>query len=184
MGVNRLSVGEQAFAEKLFDDNYKLLYARAFELLRNVDPSAADDCIGNLFLTLCICCKKVMEHENPQAWLFLTLKYICLKHIRGVGSESKRRASLDEADASAATVSDSLEDSVVNDIVFCQWENENLRERLIAELNPNERKILAMRFKDGLSNKEIAAILGKSEDAVRFTVYYIRKKITDRLYSL
>lgn len=184
MGVNRLSVGEQAFAEKLFADNYKLLYARAFDLLRGVDPSSADDCIGNLFLTLCVCCKKVMEHENPQAWLFLTLKYICLKHIRSVGSESKRRISLEEADSGAAADTDSLEDTVVNDILYCQWENENLRERLISELNPNERRILAMRFKDGLTNREIADILGKSEDAVRFTVYYIRKKITDRLYSM
>ena len=58
-----------------------------------------------------------------------------------------------------------------------------MRARLIAELNENERNILDLRVEQGLSNKEIGERIGKTEDAVRFTLYYIRKKITAKVYS-
>lgn len=174
---------QREFAEMLFRDNYKLLSKRIFELLRNVDPNAAEDCLGNLFLTLCLSAEKVMTHENPTAWLFLTAKFICLKHIRTVGTASKRSVPLDDELANTLTSDYSLEDSIIEDILWCQWKNNGMREKLISELNANEREILKLRFEKGLSNREIGERLGKTEDAVRFTVYYIKKKITERIYS-
>ena len=50
-------------------------------------------------------------------------------------------------------------------------------------LNENERTILRMSVECKMSNGEIAKKLNKSEDAIRFTLYYIRKKISDMLYS-
>jgi len=181
--VVSLTDEQRAFAETLFKENYKLLAKRISQLLLNVDPSAVEDCLGDVFLTLCLCVTKVMEHENPRAWLFLTARFICLKHIRNVGYATKRNTPL--TDEMADTVSDSvsLEDTVLDDILWCQWQNQNVREKLISSLNKNEREILSLRFKEGLSNKEIGEKLGKSEDAVRFTVYYIKRKITEKVYS-
>ena len=184
MGLEPLSAKQQLFAEKLFNDNYKILYARAKELLRCVDPSAAEDCLGNLFLTLCLCCEKVMRHKNPQAWLFLTLKYICLKHLRRVGIQTKHTLPLDNDSENITACADNWEDRLVNDILYCQWKNQNVMERLISELNQNEQEILRLKYKKGLSNKEIGDRLGKSEDAVRFTAYYVQKKLTEKIYSL
>lgn len=184
MGETPLTDEQKAFAEKLFRDNYKLLLRRAYELLRGIDPNAAEDCLGNLFLTLCLSAEKVMAHENPTAWLFLTIKYICLKHIRGVGTATKRNVPLDETMANTVTDESDMEDKIVNDILYCQWQNEGLIKKLLNGLNCNEREILRLRFEEGLSNSEIGSRLGKSEDAVRFTIYYTKKKISEKIYSL
>lgn len=174
---------QRAFAEALFKENYKLLAKRISALLNSVDPSAVEDCLGNLFLTLCLCVTKVMEHENPRAWLFLTARFICLKHIRNVGNTSKKTLALTDELADTLSGGVSPEDTVLDDILWCQWQNERVREKLISGLNKNERAILTLRFEDGLSNREIGEKLGKSEDAVRFTVYYIKRKITEKVYS-
>lgn len=179
-----LTEEQKAFVEKLFRDNHKLLYKRIFELLQSVDPSAAEDCLSNLFLTLCLSAGKVMEHENPTAWLFLTAKFICLKHVRNIGYSTKRNIPIDENVANSLSDGQDLEEKVINDILYCQWENQGMREKLLKGLNPNEREILKLRFEKGLSNKEIGDILNKSEDAVRFTIYYTKKKITEKIYSL
>ncbi len=174
---------QRAFAEALYKENYKLVAKRMSELLRGVDPSAVEDCLGNLFLTLCLCVEKVMAHENPRAWLFLTARFICLKHIRSVGASAKRNIPITDEIADTLSGGVSPEDTVPDDILWCQWKNARVREKLIAGLNKNEQEILHLRFEQGLSNREIGEKLGKSEDAVRFTVYYIRKKITDKVYS-
>ncbi len=170
---------QKKFAETLFCENYDVLAKRIFDLLRNIDPSAADDCLGNLFLTLCLCIDKVIEHENPKAWLLKTAKYICLKHIRSVACDSKRQVPLND-DISYPF---DTEEHIIDDILFCQWKKEGLKEKLIGMLNENERTILRMSVECKMSNGEIAKKLNKSEDAIRFTLYYIRKKISDMLYS-
>lgn len=183
-GEKPLNEEQRAFAEELFRSNYKLLSKRVYELLRDIDPDSAEDCLGNLFLTLCLCADKVMAHENPTAWLFLTAKFICLKHIRAVGAASKRTVPLDDELSATLSEEGSLENSVIEDVLWCQWKNEGMRERLLSELNENEREILKLRFEKGLSNRQIGEMLDKSEDAVRFTVYYVKKKLTKRIYEL
>lgn len=178
-----LTDGQRAFAETLYKENYKMLAKRINLLLRGVDPSAVEDCLGNLFLTLCLCIEKVMEHDNPRAWLFLTARFICLKHIRSVGTASKKTFPITDEMADTLSGGVSPEDTVLDDILWCQWKKQGVREKLISGLNKNEREILSYRFEKGLSNREIAELMGKSEDTVRFTVYYIKKKITDRVYS-
>ena len=63
-------------------------------------------------------------------------------------------------------------------------ENHALRERLkpyLEELSPREREILFLRIWDGLSHKEIAAVLGKSETSCRMafsrTIEQLRKRM-------
>lgn len=184
MGEKPLTEQQRDFAEKLFRDNYKLLSVRIYELLKNVDPSAVEDCLGNLFLTLCLSAEKIMQHENPRAWLFLTAKYISLKHIRNIGAEAKKCLPITEDAEKCIADESSLEDTVVNDILYSQWENTGIRDKLLSELNENEREIIRLKFQDGLSNSDIGKKLGKSEDAIRFTVYYVKKKITEKVYSL
>lgn len=45
------------------------------------------------------------------------------------------------------------------------------------ELNPRYREILLLRYADGLSNREIAAALGKSESAVAVTIHRALAKL-------
>ncbi len=177
--VKPLDAKQKRFAEELFCDNYEILAKRVYELLRQVDPSATDDCLGNLFLTLCLSIEAVMVHENPRAWLFKTARFICLKHIRSVGYASKKQAPLDDELADPFET----EERIIDDILYCQWKKEGLKEKLINGLNENERLILRLSVEEGLTNREIGQKLGRSEDAVRFTLYYIRKKISDLLYS-
>ncbi len=183
MSEKTLSEEQKNFAEKLFRENYKLLSKRIYNLLRNVDPSATEDCLSNLFLTLCLSIDKVMVHENPVSWMFLTARFICLKHIRSIGNETKKNIPIDEELSKRLSDDEAMEDRIIDDILWCQWENQNVKKKLLRSLNSNEQKILELKYQEKLSNAQIGEKLGKSENAIRFTIYYIKKKITQKVYS-
>lgn len=65
---------------------------------------------------------------------------------------------------------------------FDQQRNAELLWRAIQQLPTNEKNILLLRYKNNLSIKEIARIIGKSENAVKISLTRIRKKLSRHPY--
>lgn len=59
---------------------------------------------------------------------------------------------------------------------------ERLR-RLVGELDPDERELLALRFAGGLSSREIAPLVGKGEEAVKKCLTRLLHKLKDRYHE-
>lgn len=49
--------------------------------------------------------------------------------------------------------------------------------RLVRSLNPQEQELIALKFGAGMTNRDIAPVLGKSETAVGSAIYRIMQKI-------
>lgn len=88
---------------------------------------------------------------EPRAWLFGIARNAALDELRRRGRHAD--LAVDPADLSAASGADSAEES----------ERRLVVSRGLAGLEPRERELIALKFFAGLSNAEIAQVLGVTE---------------------
>jgi RNA polymerase sigma-70 factor (ECF subfamily) len=75
-----------------------------------------------------------------------------------------------------------LDDQQPDDRISPELELEETEEqaqlrRLIQTLNPHEQELIAFKFGAGMSNREIAEVLGKSETAVGSAIYRMMQRL-------
>jgi RNA polymerase sigma-70 factor (ECF subfamily) len=147
--------GETAAAEGLYDLYADRIYR--YLLARTGDPHAAEDLTGELFV-------RMIEHigrfslnrERPaasfSAWLYRIAANLVADHHR------HRRRYVD-AEPEALDETDPL-DLVQRSELAAQLAT------AMQHLTEDQRLVLIGKFADGLSNRELAVTLGKSEGAV------------------
>ena len=122
------------------------------------DVHDVEDLVATVFHKLL----KNMERHDPRrggvlAWVMTMARHALVDHLR------RRRDTVDVdglADALAGPGVDPLTGVIRTE------EAEHVRTQL-ASLPPETRELLALRFGEGLSCREIAAVVGAGEDAVR-----------------
>jgi RNA polymerase sigma-70 factor (ECF subfamily) len=110
-------------------------------------------------------------HGTFRAWLFSIVRRAIADHYR------RRRRVTPLAPALAEQMLDdapSPEDRVVQD------ERERYARRLLGELTQEQQEILSLRFAAELTYAEIAAVLGKREDAVKKIAYRSLQLLRER----
>jgi RNA polymerase sigma factor (sigma-70 family) len=134
----------------LYERTFPRVYAYVASLLR--DRSAAEDVTAQAFERAY---RKRSSYRprrgSVEAWLFGIARNAALDELR----RRKRRASLeaDPEDTTAATADEHAELALRRDAVRAA----------LATLDGHERDLLALKFSAGLSNAEIARVLGVSE---------------------
>ena len=143
------SVAAEPF-EQLYRRTFPKVYAYAASLLR--DRSAAEEVTAQAFERAYR--KRASfrpSRGSAEAWLFGIARNAALDELRRL----KRRAPLEvEPEDAAAAGPDDHADLVLR--------RETVRAAL-ASLDPRERDLVALKFSGGLSNAEIAHVLGMSE---------------------
>ena len=133
----------------LYERTFPRVYAYVASLLR--DRSAAEDVTAQAFERAyrrrATYRKRRGSHE---AWLFGIARNAALDELRRRG----RRARLEEEPAAEPVASEDLAEGLLR--------RETVRAAL-ASLEPRERDLIALKFAGGLSNAEIARVLGRSE---------------------
>ena len=136
--------------EELYRQTFRRVYAYVASLLR--DPSAAEEVTAQAFERAY---RKRASFRpgrgSPEAWLFGIARNAALDELRG----RRRRAALDSEAVEEPWCSGPAE----------QAEEEDRRaavRRALAVLGPRERDLIALKFAGGLSNVEIARVVGLS----------------------
>src|SRR5207248_3040182 len=137
---------------------YQRYVARVYRFLRVrcSSPDEAADLTQLVFLKMAEALPRYRERGAPfAAWLF----------------RIARNAGIDHARRYRVTVPwDSLTDAVAPDDVEASALDRETRTRvgaLLATLSSDERELLSLRFAAGLSSREIAAVVGGSEVAIK-----------------
>ena len=139
--------------ERLYRESRDDVYAYAAGLLR--DRAAAEEVTAAAFERAYRKRSRFdPERGEPRAWLFGIARNAALDELR----RRRRQAELveDPADPLPAGSDDSAESSARRVALS----------RALAELEPRERELIALKFFAGLGNTEIGSVLGLSESNV------------------
>jgi RNA polymerase sigma-70 factor (ECF subfamily) len=139
----------------IYDRYSPALYRYAARLLGNVD--AAEECVAEVFSRFL----HALENgggprEHLQAYLYRVAHNWITDQWR---HQSPQTAPLDPE-----TPSDRTTDP--DQIVGQQWEQAQVRAAL-AQLTPDQRQVIVLKFVEDLGNEEVAAALGKPVGAVK-----------------
>jgi RNA polymerase sigma-70 factor (ECF subfamily) len=151
--VARIRAGDQPAMSELYDRYAKVVYAVALRVLQ--DAAGAEDVLQDVFLQL---------WRNPDAfdasrgslaaWLSVISRHRSIDRLR------KRRPETDIEDCVIASGPD-LRDETERTLVI-----EKVR-AVLAEMNPDQRKVLELAFFQGLTHTEIAAKTGEPLGTVK-----------------
>ena len=139
----------ESFAS-LYERTFPKVYAYVASLLR--DRSAAEDVVAQAFERAY---RKRRSYRpgkgSPEAWIFGIARNAALDELR----RRKRRAALetDPEDTSAPGFEEHADFTLRREVVRAA----------LAELSGQERDLVSLKFSGGLSNAEIAGVLGLSE---------------------
>ena len=157
------SVSAESF-EELYRRAFPRVYAYVATLLR--DPSAAEEVTAQAFERAY---RKRRTYKagrgTADAWLFGIARNAALDELRRL----KRRAALeDEPEGPAVASPDEHAERAIR--------RETVRAALAA-LEPHERDLLALKYSGGLSNAEIARVLGASESNAGTRLHRVIEKL-------
>jgi RNA polymerase sigma-70 factor (ECF subfamily) len=146
--------------ETEFEDLYARYFVPVFRYirLRVNDHALAEDLVQTVFLKVFKTEAMTRPKSPPLPYFFAVARNTVIDFWR-----KKKEVRLDElSDAEEiAALSDTPHDKVLRN------ETKNEVQAALAEITDEQRDALVLKFINDFSNKEIAEIMGKSEDAVR-----------------
>jgi RNA polymerase sigma factor (sigma-70 family) len=111
------------------------------------------------------------EVENPRAWLYRSLRNLSLNHIRDRPNESELHEEATPHDASLPVEQLGRSEAV------------GMVRLLLAELPPEDRDLIHLKYHDDLKYHEISRRTGLTSGNVGYRLHHLLKSLADRLKS-
>jgi RNA polymerase sigma-70 factor, ECF subfamily len=153
--VERAKTDPEAFGQ-LYDRHVRTVYRLALSILHN--PAQAEDVTAEVFIKALRGIGGYRDQGRPfTAWLYQVARHTIANEFRG-------RAAV-PIDENLRDASPSLEDGAIRgDEVRNIWE-------LVDRLPPAQRTAMILRFRDDLSVRTVARMMGRSEPAVKQLIF-------------
>jgi RNA polymerase sigma factor (sigma-70 family) len=157
--------------EAVMEQYQSALLRYATRVLNSHD--AAQDVVQEAFIRLHAHWDSVSARSpEMKSWLFRTTHNAAVDHIR---KESRRRLLHDRQSKQGFVFMPSAEERGQTE------ERQNLVMEHLNTLKPKEREVLVLRLQEGMSYKEIAGVLQRSEGYVGTLLHTATKKLTQSL---
>jgi RNA polymerase sigma-70 factor (ECF subfamily) len=152
--VARAQEGDRAALEELYLLHFDRIYGYLYVSVHNRHD--AEDLTTQTFLRMLESIGRFRWQSAPfSAWLFRIAHNLAVDHFRG-RRRMEVEAEVPERDEDAAAEAEALESIAQYGML-----------ELIDRLSPEQRQVLTLKFYFGFGNAETAAILGKTEGAVK-----------------
>lgn len=156
-------------ASNCFDLLYKRyggkIFSKCISMLK--DEVLAHDATQEIFTKIFLNLSKFNAKSRFSTWVYSITYNYCIDYIR----RKKKRANLFMDDIERLPeVEDEVSDDEILSIATHQLKV------ILEELDDSERAILLMKYQDGMSIKEIAELLGKTESAVKMRIKRAKEK--------
>jgi RNA polymerase sigma-70 factor (ECF subfamily) len=156
--------------DQLYRSSRDDVYAYAAGLLR--DPAAAEDVTATAFERAY---RKRSRFDprrgSPRAWLFGIARNAALDELRRRGKQAALAAEPVDPESVAAHPGEASERRIV-------------LADAVRELEPRERELVALKFFAGLSNREIARVLGISESNAGTRLHRVVDKLREACHEV
>ena len=168
---SRAEANDQAIAA-LVGEHSRLVYRIAYAALRQHQD--AEDATQEVFLRVLRYRSKLAEVEDPKTWLARIAWRVAVERSR------KRRAGESSIENESAALDVAASDPI-GDATVEQAQVAAIVETLIRALPEKLRQPLILSTIEEMSPREVAAVLGIKESAVRSRVFRARKILKERL---
>jgi len=153
-------------------------YSRLFRYGMQFSPNreVVSDGIQTLFLRLWEKRKKVASPQSVYGYLYVSLRRILLRR-------SKRKKARDQRHINFMKPASPYMHSI-EEVLAGQEEKQERRALLrstLQQLTPRQKEALLLRIDGGMSNSEIADIMGVSDKRVRNLIYQATKKLKEKI---
>jgi RNA polymerase sigma-70 factor (ECF subfamily) len=152
---------------RLYDRFIQRIYRYVYGRVGNAHE--AEDITSQTFIAAYESLGRYRERGQFSAWLFRIARSKMNDHFR----RSRREVGLDAAER-IVEVDDALGALIQNEELI------RLRS-LIKKINDDERELIRLRYVADLSFVEMAEVLGKSEDAVKKSVYRLLERLKGQM---
>lgn len=164
----REPAGEKPSLRQVFEAEESPLLRFAFGLVGSRET--AEDLVQDAFL-------KLHTHwadiDNPRAWLFRCIRNLALNHLR----DHQRESPLPETD----NIPDSTQHP---DQSLGHLETIGTLQLLIAELDPADQQLIALKYTENLKYDQISQRTGLSVGNVGYKLHHLLKSLADSLRHL
>jgi RNA polymerase sigma-70 factor (ECF subfamily) len=176
--IERAKVEPDAFGA-LYERHVRSVFAFAYSKLR--DGAAAEDVTSQTFLQALRALPRYQQRGVPiRSWLFrICANLIADRHRVPIAETPLRRSGGLDRDNEAGEHHDPPDPRAEADIAA--WEQAEDFARLIADLTPEQRTVVRLRFADGLPIAEIAAQMARSEGAVKMLLMRALQNLRRRM---
>ena len=113
------------------------------------------------------------EVEQPRAWLYRCVRNLALNHIR----DHARETSLDPEHDTPA------QDDIPEELLG-RLEAVGTLQLLLAEMDPEDRELITLKYQEGLKYQQISQRTGISVGNVGYKLHHLLKDLADSLRSL
>jgi RNA polymerase sigma-70 factor (ECF subfamily) len=162
--------------EGLCEENYGRIYKYIFAMTGSRE--AAEDLLQDVFTAALRKGDGFLQHENPPAFLYKTARNLTLTYLkknrRFPTGYLDENIPAGEADLCEAILRD--RDRRIDESVYAG--------QVIGRLDPEQRRLYALRYVDRRPIRDIAAGQGVSEPAMRMRLVRLRREIQDIVRDL
>jgi RNA polymerase sigma-70 factor, ECF subfamily len=168
---------DKGLQEQVYQEYYLFVYPTIYFILR--DHTGVEDIIQESFLRAVRKAPLLKEKDKYEGWIKKLTRNVTLNHLR------KHKRNRDELDAESVFIMKESGPSIQKTIPLeKEVELKIMREAIVAyinELSPAYRQIIAMKWINNLSYKDMASELGVTEGVIRQRLYRARDAIKQRL---
>ena len=164
--------------EKVYHKYKRLMYRVILDILHNKHD--AEDVLQEAFIIVTKNLKNIGEidcHETRN-YLVIISRTTCYKHLK---QQKKKDDNLNDP---LEDFSDTLSGGVTSEEFVEQAEDIEALTKCILSLQKNYADVLFLKYDNNLSNKDIATVLGMSQENVRQTIlrakHALEKKLTEK----
>ncbi|MFN4145048.1 MAG: RNA polymerase sigma factor [Runella sp.] len=161
----RLYVDTQrnTFFEELYERYSDKVYRKCLSFVK--DQAKAEDFTHDIFLKLIVRIGTFKESSKFSTWLFSVTYNYCMDQLR---------LNKKTAEEELSETIDAIDES--EDLEEIEMQTARLKE-VLAQISPEERTILLMKYQDDFSIKEIADTFGLTESAVKMRLKRSKEKL-------
>lgn len=144
------------------------------------DHSATEDIIQESFMATLSKCPAVENEDHMKAWIKVVAKNFTINHIR------KRKKSRNDISLEFAWDSGPMMTQATSVSVEQEVEAKSLEEQISRHLEgmkPEQRALIELKWKKGLSYKEIAVEIQDTEVAVKHKLHRARSYLKRKLFK-
>jgi RNA polymerase sigma-70 factor (ECF subfamily) len=171
--IEKCLQGDRSAFAAIVERYKRQIYSITYSMTHN--HADADDLSQDTFIKAYENLHRFKLGTNFHSWLHRIAVNICIDHLR-----HKKRSREDSLDGQAEMLSDHSLDPQES------LESRELMENILAavdSLPTAQRTVVILREMQGLGLKEIAQIMGCSENTIRWRLHYARKKLRKKLQS-